>query len=199
MSDLALWHDDAHLLRILDAGLLEARTHAGESAACRAGCFSCCLGPFPITMHDAARLQRGLEEMHHREPARAARVHGRAVEAMLALRDGFPGDWSRGVVDEARAAELFAERFQMIPCPALDLETGACELYEHRPVACRTYGFAVRIAGVDLTPCPLNYAGLSEAEIEARRVELTFEALDADAIEEGQTVVAAALRPSRDT
>jgi len=132
MSDLALWHDDAHLLRILDAGLLEARTHAGESAACRAGCFSCCLGPFPITMHDAARLQRGLEEMHHREPARAARVHGRAVEAMLALRDGFPGDWSRGVVDEASAAELFAERFQMIhvrrwiskPAPANSTNTG---------------------------------------------------------------------------
>ncbi len=199
MSDPALWRDDAHLLRILDAGLLEARTRAGVSAACRAGCFSCCLGPFPITMHDAARLQRGLDEMRHREPVRAARLQDRALEAMLALRDGFPGDWSRGAVDEARAAELYAGRFQMIPCPALDLETGACELYEHRPVACRTYGFAVRIAGVDLTPCPLNYAGLSEAEIEARRVELTLEALDAAAIEEGQTVVAAALRPGRDT
>lgn len=149
-------------------------------------------------MHDAARLRRGLDELHRREPNRAERIRDRAGEAMLALRDAFPGDWALGTVDEARAAELYAGRFQMIPCPALDLESGACELYEHRPVACRTYGFAVRIAGVDLTPCPLNYAGMDESEVKERRVELTLETLDAASIEEGQTVVAAALRPSHD-
>ncbi len=31
-----------------------------------------------------------------------------------------------------------------IECPMLDQSTGACRVYEHRPVACRTYGFYVQ-------------------------------------------------------
>ena len=194
MSLAPRWEKDARQLRILDDGLSEARRLAGDAAVCRTGCFGCCLGPFPITRNDAARLQRGLEAMKECEPDRAARIVERAREALLAMRDGFPGNWSSGALDETRAAgELYAPRYQMIPCPALQLETGECELYEHRPVACRTYGLAVRLAGVDLTPCRLNYNGMTTAEIEKRRVELTIEPADGEDYEEGQTVVAAAL------
>jgi Fe-S-cluster containining protein len=31
-----------------------------------------------------------------------------------------------------------------VTCPLLDLTTGACPVYIHRPVACRTYGFYVQ-------------------------------------------------------
>ena len=31
-----------------------------------------------------------------------------------------------------------------ITCPMLDQAQGACRVYEHRPVACRTYGFYVQ-------------------------------------------------------
>ena len=31
-----------------------------------------------------------------------------------------------------------------IVCPLLDREAGACRVYAHRPVACRTYGFYVQ-------------------------------------------------------
>jgi Fe-S-cluster containining protein len=58
----------------------------------------------------------------------------------------------------------------MLACPVLDLETGSCRLYEHRPAACRTYGPAVRLDGVDLTPCPLNYDGWTPEQVEAARV-----------------------------
>lgn len=188
------WENDARQLRILEDSLSEARMRAGDAAVCRPGCFGCCLGPFPITRQDAARLQRGLAAMKEREPDRAARIVERAAEAMLAMREGFPGDWSSGALDETRAAEeLYADRYQMIPCPALQLESGECELYEHRPVACRTYGLAVRIADIDLTPCCLNYTGMTPAEIEHRRVELTIEPVDGEDYEDGQTVVAAAL------
>jgi len=194
MSVASRWENDARQLRILDDGLSEARRRAGDAAVCRAGCFGCCLGPFPITRQDAARLQRGLVAIKEREPDRAARIGERAAEAMLAMRDGFPGDWSSGDLDETRAAEeLYAHRYQMIPCPALQLETGECELYDHRPVACRTYGLAVRVAEVDLTPCRLNYVGMSAAEIEQRRVDLTIEPVDGAEYEEGQTVIAWAL------
>ena len=194
MTVASRWENDARQLRILEDGLSEARMGAGDAAVCRPGCFGCCLGPFPITRQDAARLQRGLAAMKEREPDRAARIVERAAEAMLAMREGFPGDWSSGALDETRAAEeLYADRYQMIPCPALQLESGECELYEHRPVACRTYGLAVRIADIDLTPCCLNYTGMTPAEIEHRRMELTIEPVDGEDYEDGQTVVAAAL------
>lgn len=28
-----------------------------------------------------------------------------------------------------------------LTCPLLDLDSGSCLVYEHRPIACRTYGF----------------------------------------------------------
>jgi Fe-S-cluster containining protein len=31
-----------------------------------------------------------------------------------------------------------------VVCPMLDREKGACQVYAHRPVACRTYGFYVQ-------------------------------------------------------
>lgn len=31
-----------------------------------------------------------------------------------------------------------------IVCPLLDRSAGACQVYDHRPVACRTYGFYVQ-------------------------------------------------------
>lgn len=31
-----------------------------------------------------------------------------------------------------------------VTCPLLDLSTGACPVYTHQPVACRTYGFYVQ-------------------------------------------------------
>ena len=188
------WEQDARILRILDDGLTEARRRAGDAATCRSGCFGCCLGPFPITMQDAERLRRGLSEMESTAPDRGARIRQRAAEAALALRTDFPGDWSTGMLDPSRTDELYASRFEMIPCPALELESGACELYPHRPVACRTFGLAVRVGGIDLTPCGLNYAGMSKQEIEARRVELHLDAIDGADLEDGQTTVATALR-----
>ena len=188
------WRNDARLLRVLDDGLREARSRAGDAAVCRPGCFGCCLGPFPITMNDAARLQRGLAALQERDPARATRMLDRAAEAMMAMQSDFPGDWPSGLLDGARAGEeLYSQRFAMIPCPALQLETGECELYNHRPVACRTFGLAVRIASIDLTPCSLNYTGMSAAQIAERRVELNLEGIDAQELKGGQTVVAAAL------
>ena len=50
-----------------------------------------------------------------------------------------------------------------VTCPLLDPATGACPVYAHRPVACRTYGFYVqRDKGL--------YCGLIEAQ--AARGEL---------------------------
>lgn len=44
---------------------------------------------------------------------------------------------------ESRLAELDAGARPPFVCPFLDREIGACHIYSHRPVACRTYGFYV--------------------------------------------------------
>lgn len=43
--------------------------------------------------------------------------------------------------DEQRTAILATTGPAPITCPLLDRTTGACTVYEARPIACRTYGF----------------------------------------------------------
>lgn len=41
-------------------------------------------------------------------------------------------------------AALAGQSARPLVCPMLDRASGACRIYEHRPVACRTYGFYVQ-------------------------------------------------------
>lgn len=189
----ALWAWDATQLHILGQGLDEARLRAGHHAACRRGCFGCCLGPFPITALDALRLQRGLASLALSQPDLARRLASRAAEAWTALAPHFPGNPATGLLHPAAGHTLFSVALQMLPCPALDLESGACDLYHHRPVACRTFGLAVRHAGVDLEPCRLNYSTLRRDQWESLRVSLPSPTPSPAPLPPGATVVAAAL------
>jgi Fe-S-cluster containining protein len=82
---------------------------------CRRGCDHCCRhlsAPLPLT---------GLEWRY-------------LWEGFLRL----PAEVQADV--RARVAELGASR--PYTCPFLDREAGACRVYAHRPLACRSYGFA---------------------------------------------------------
>jgi Fe-S-cluster containining protein len=168
------------LIQIVDATMAEAVRRSGAWLACRPGCFECCLGAFPITSGDAARLREGLSALNATEPERAARVRQRAVEAVARIRREFPDD----PVGAALASEDEDER-----CPALDPATGTCDLYTSRPVTCRTFGPAVSSGGEAVGVCELCYQGASEGEIAACAVELDLSGLE----EEGETIVAFAL------
>ncbi|MCC6390585.1 MAG: YkgJ family cysteine cluster protein [Bryobacterales bacterium] len=190
---------DERFPRILDSAQEEARRRAGEHLRCRAGCFGCCIGPFPITLLDAARLQEGLRLM---EPEEAAVIRARAAESVVWLRGlDYPGDKSGGLLEESIGEVLFQPPFQSLACPALDLESGRCELYTHRPAACRTYGPAIRLDGEKLPHCPLNYRDATAEQIEEFRVDIdtqeSGEAAFAEFLEgggkPGQTVIAFAL------
>ena len=152
------------LIHIVDRALAESARKAGPWLVCRPGCCECCMGPFPISPLDAERLREGLADLDSREPQRAARVRHRART------------W-READDE--------------PCPALDPDTGACDLYPHRPLTCRTFGPPVRCASGALAICELCFDGATEEEIQACIVDLDVEALDPTAVTE--TTVAQAL------
>ncbi|HOB47527.1 MAG TPA: YkgJ family cysteine cluster protein [Zoogloea sp.] len=85
---------------------------------CGKGCDSCCRRLADVPRLTAAEWEWLREGLAGLAPERLAEI-GRRMTALA-------GDPTRPVV-----------------CPLLDRDTGACPVYAHRPVACRTYGFYV--------------------------------------------------------
>lgn len=86
---------------------------------CSKGCDSCCrqLAAVPvISAGEWALLQEGLAAL---------------PDPVLA---GF----------DARMAALAQQQARPFVCPFLDRQSGACPVYAHRPVVCRSYGFHVQ-------------------------------------------------------
>ncbi len=125
------------------------------------------MGVFAINQLDAARLQRGLRELEAEAPERAAAVRERARDAVSRLSRNFPGDAASGILGDS---EECLERFENFgndePCPALDPQSGLCELYASRPMTCRVFGPPVRSEG-GLGVCELCFQGASSEEIAA--------------------------------
>ena len=207
MQDVRLPNADSRLVQIVDAALADAVQRSGPWLVCRPGCTQCCLGPFPISQLDAARLQAGLDALDRSDPARAERVRRRAAEYVERLSPAFPGDPQTGILDEADAAQLAFDQFaDDEPCPALGPESGACDLYAHRPITCREFGPPVRIEDEGpnaFSVCELCFQGASVDEVAACEMVSDPDGLEADLIEKlekeghrGQTIVAFALRPT---
>ena len=153
---------EERLVQIMDAALVEAARKAGPWLACRPGCTQCCYGVFPISTKDAARLLRGMAEL---DPDRAGRVAERARRSAARLRRDYPGDTLARVLSEDDAADDE-------PCPALDPETGLCDLYAARPITCRAFGPAIGIGEGPLAVCELCFDGASDEEIAACSVQI---------------------------
>ena len=163
---------DAVLIQIVDAALADATQRSGEWLACRPGCTQCCVGVFAIHQLDAARLQHGLAVLDKTDPQRAGRIRNRARESVRRLAPGFPGNGKTGVLDSevfvegSKAEERFAEFGNDEPCPVLDPATGLCDLYDFRPMTCRTFGPPVQSED-GLGVCELCFQGASDEQIAA--------------------------------
>jgi Fe-S-cluster containining protein len=194
---------DHELVQIVDAALADAVQRSGRWLACRPGCSQCCHGVFAINQLDAIRLRKGLAELALQAPKRAARLRARAVDAVSRLSEEYPGDPVTGVLDEDDADEA-AKRWDDFgnaePCPVLDPDTGTCELYESRPVICRTFGPALTSDG-DLGHCELCFVGATEEEVIASEMHPDPNNLEAILLEDlqkttgvsGETIIAFAL------
>lgn len=154
------------LLQIVDAQLAEAVRLSGSHLTCHAGCAICCIGPFLITPLDAWRLNEGLASAP--EPLASAIRQRAAAAAQLFESDPYLPQ----IAHAEPAMAAFTQRHQNVPCPVLDPNSGVCQLYESRPMACRTYGPPIVLEGEPLPPCPLNFTQASPEEIEAARVAI---------------------------
>jgi Fe-S-cluster containining protein len=152
--------DDRALLAAVQDSLSQGeRTLQGRLDYGR-GCPRCCYGPFPINVLDARRLRRGLAHLAVRDASRAAGIVARAQAQTRRFAEGFPGAEGRLGPDDT-AVEAFCARHAAEACPALSSE-GRCDLYEWRPLACRTFGPPVRIGAQDLPACSWCFAGTPE-------------------------------------
>lgn len=189
---------DQTLLQIVDSAFADAARRSGDWLVCRQGCTQCCVGAFAINQLDADRLRRGLADLQQSDPQRAARVRLRARDAVIRLSPDFPGDPASGILHEGeQAAERFARFANDEPCPALDPETGNCELYESRPMTCRVFGPPIRSED-GLGACELCYHGASDEEIAACELIPDPDNLESDLVKKienktgirGETIIA---------
>jgi Fe-S-cluster containining protein len=179
LSGAGLERADRQLLRVLDRDFRAAAGRAGERLACGPGCSECCIGPFPITRLDAWRLHAGLAGLASADPARAEEVRERARRAVERLAEGYPGDRLTGRLrDGEEALDSFFERHGSLPCPALEPDSGRCELYAGRPVSCRTYGPPAKFGDERVPPCRLCFTGAPAEQVEACRIEPDREGLE---------------------
>jgi Fe-S-cluster containining protein len=194
---------DRDLIQIIDSALADATRRSGDWLTCRVGCTQCCYGAFAINQLDAKRLRSGLAELERRDPQRASRIGERARQSVARLAPEFPGDPATGLLsDDQHSEERFLHFADDEPCPVLDPETGACDLYSSRPMTCRVFGPPVR-SGPEggLGICELNFRGATHEEIAACEMEVDPDNLESSLLEElersteerGRTIVAFAL------
>jgi Fe-S-cluster containining protein len=162
---------DARLVQIVDAALADATRRAGAHLACRPGCTQCCYGAFAINPLDALRLRTAMAEMAVNLPAQAAAVAERANRYLAEFGPSFPGDSQTGILGTSHEDEEAFEGFaNQAPCPALNQESGLCEMYDARPMTCRVFGPPVRMnsaanAKTQTTSEPVGDEGLAVCEL----------------------------------
>ena len=195
-------------IQIAEAATADAYRRGGSHLVCKPGCYQCCVGVFPIPQEDAARLREGLAALDLQDPEKATRIHQRVAATLTHLDPWFPGDLATGILHEDHeAAILFEEFANDEPCPVLDPVTGTCDLYEHRPILCRTFGPPMLMPGDDgetnLATCELCFIHATPEEIAACALDPNLPDLEAASNEafniahhlHGETLIAYALRP----
>jgi Fe-S-cluster containining protein len=184
MRTPALPKGDQKLVQIVDAALADATRRSGSWLVCRPGCVQCCMGVFSISQLDAARLQHGLEQLQKQDPERAKALRSRARVSVGRLSATFPGDATTGVLAEDADAEARFEAFANDePCPVLDPTSGTCDLYEWRPITCRSFGPPIKSQD-GLGVCELCFHGATDEEIAACEMEVDPDDLESKLLEQ---------------
>ncbi len=201
-------NNPSDLLPIVDAALASSVERSGAHLVCHPGCTQCCHGIFPISQQDAHRIRAGFAELQQHDPQRYARIRTRVAETLSRIAPLFPGDLATGILaEDYEDSLLFADESEEAlgenePCPVLDPTTGTCDLYQHRPIVCRTFGPPMRTPDGDLATCELCYITASTEQIASCEFDPSIPEQEAASNEDfdaahhthGETIVACALR-----
>ncbi len=197
---------DQQLIQIVNSALADAFQKSAKWLACKPGCSQCCVGVFAINQLDAIRLRNGLADLEQKDPERAARVRERVKASVARLSPEFPGDTTTGLLnddDSDAACKHWDDYANDETCPVLDPEKGTCDLYESRPVICRTFGPAL-MSEDELGHCELCFVGASDEEVQTHEMHPDPDHLEETLVKEleettgakGETIIAFALKSS---
>lgn len=194
---------EAHLVQIVDASLADATRRSGPHLVCRPGCTPCCHGAFAINALDALRLRTAMAEMTQIDPIHAETIAARARLYLEEFSPSFPGNPETGILGDTEAdLEAFEDFANDAACPALDPESGLCEVYAARPMTCRVFGPPVRSQNDDgseegLSVCELCFTQATPEEIAAAEMQVPHaeeQSLLAQ-LPAGETIVAFCMLP----
>jgi Fe-S-cluster containining protein len=213
--------EDGQLLQLVDAAFTDSARRSGPHLVCRPGCTQCCHGAFAISPLDSLRLEVGMNSLRSTDPARAERIELRAREYLREFSPEFPGDPATGLLaTDETSQEAFEDFANEAACPALDPETGLCDVYPWRPMTCRVFGPPIRTTQEDLgsdasdldrtgqpqalAVCELCFTQATPEEILAAEMHIPHQEAETLASEveaaqpvKGETIVAyALLRPA---
>lgn len=132
------------------------------------------------------------------DPAMFESLRHRATTWLNQHASSFPGDPATGILGTSEEDQARFEEFANdAPCPALNPDTGLCDVYTWRPMTCRVFGPPVRVAdGEGLACCELCFIGATEDQIAACEMHPPHdleEELIAETKDSGETIVAFAL------
>lgn len=160
---------DDNYTRILDRADAFFRSVAKaqpQNLQCGRGCSFCCYGLFAVGAADIAVIDEGLQKLH---PMRRKRIIERAKEVIATTNHPNLRDCS------SAESNLFFERTASTPCPNLS-DAGECMIYEHRPLACRTFGLPLRDGDRYIGDiCDLNFTIASKGEKDSAAWDLQWE------------------------
>jgi Fe-S-cluster containining protein len=145
-TPLQIRDQDARLIQIVDHAFADSAARSGNHLVCHPGCTQCCHGAFAINALDAQRLRLGMEALIATNPGKAQAVADRTKAYLAEFSPSFPGNPKTGILGSSEEDQAAFEDFaNEAACPALDPQTGLCDLYEFRPMTCRVFGPPVRI------------------------------------------------------
>ena len=109
-------------------------------------------------------MRAGMDTVRATDPALAAKIEGRAKAWIAEHGAQFPGDPETGLLGESKLDEQRFEDFDNeAACPALDPDSGKCDIYAWRPMTCRVFGPPVRMGeGEELGHCELCFKGAAK-------------------------------------
>ena len=194
---------DARLVQIVDSAFADSASRSGEHLVCRPGCTQCCHGAFAINPLDALRLRAGMVRLSESEPGLAAAIEIRAQQYLREFEADFPGDLTSGMLGTSEREQAAFEEFANdAACPALNPESGLCDLYSARPMTCRVFGPPIRSGAEEaLAVCELCFTEATAEEVATCEMAIPHEdetrVLETLGCGDGETIVVFCLVPAQ--
>lgn len=137
------------LVKLVDEAFEKVRSQHGDCVKCTSGCSDCCFAIFDLTFIEALYINHHFNKKYiggtqrHEMFERA----NRADRKLYKLKKKAHEQSAEGIDEITIIGDMSLER---VRCPLLNLDD-KCDLYDHRPIACRVYGIPTSATGVSHT------------------------------------------------